>query len=103
MDEQQQQMGRIIAKAWADEAFKAALIADPVATLKAEGLPVPDGLKLSVVENSATHLHIVLPPKPSEGEMSDEALGSVSGGYGFSNNIGCGCCSYITKEYTFSR
>ena len=79
MDEQQQQMGRIIAKAWADEAFKAALMADPVATLKAEGIPVPEGLSLTVVVNTSTHLHIVLPPKPPEGEISEDALSVVSG------------------------
>ena len=81
MDEQQQQTGRIIAKAWADEAFKAALIADPVATLKAEGIPVPEGLSLTVVENTSTHIHIVLPPKPPEGEISEDALGGVAGGF----------------------
>ena len=80
MAEQQQQTGRIIAKAWADEAFKAALIADPIATLKAEGIPVPEGLSLTVVENTSAHLHLVLPPKPQEGEISEDALSSVAGG-----------------------
>ena len=80
MAEQQQQTGRIIAKAWADEAFKAALIADPVATLKAEGIPVPEGLSLTVVENTSAHLHIVLPSKPPEGEISEDELSGIGGG-----------------------
>ena len=99
MDEQQQQVGRIIAKAWADEAFKAALIADPVATLKAEGIPVPDGLKLSIVENSPTHLHIVLPPKPPEGEVSDEQLGNVAGGQAGTNRRRPLLYTFILPEY----
>ena len=36
---------------------------------------MPEGLSLTVVENTSTHLHIVLPPKPPEGEISEETLG----------------------------
>ena len=44
---------------------------------------MPEGLSLTVVENTSTHLHIVLPPKPPEGEISEETLGGgVSGGWG---------------------
>jgi hypothetical protein len=31
----------VVAKAWADEAFKARLVSDPAAVLKAEGLALP--------------------------------------------------------------
>lgn len=72
-------MDRIIAKAWVDEAFKQRLIADPVATLMAEGIAIPPGLCLKVVENTDCLLHIVLPPKPSD-ELSRESLESVTGG-----------------------
>ncbi|MBF0333312.1 MAG: NHLP leader peptide family RiPP precursor [Alphaproteobacteria bacterium] len=70
---------RIIAKAWADEAFKARLIADPAATLLAEGVAVPTNVTLKVVENTDTVVHIVLPPKPTD-ELSAEALDGISGG-----------------------
>jgi len=82
MNERQRQMDRIIAKARAGEAFKARLIADPVATLRAEGIAVPDGVTLSVREDTPTHLHIVLPPQPLEGEVPDTVLEAVSGGLG---------------------
>lgn len=94
MDEHQQQTARIIAKAWADEAFKAKLIADPVATFRAEGVPVPDGVTFSVVEDTVSHVHIVLPPKPPEGEISEEALGGTTGGMCVpmeSSRCGCAC------------
>jgi len=71
-------MARIIAKAWADDTFKAALIADPAATLTAEGIDVPAGVTLKVVENTDTQVHIILPPCP-EGEMSEEQLDGVVG------------------------
>jgi len=81
MDEQNPpQIGRIIAKAWADEAFKARLIADPVATLRPEGVVVPEGVTVSVLEDSPTHRHLVLPAPAAEGEISYEALDRVVGG-----------------------
>jgi hypothetical protein len=42
----------IITKCWADPEFKRRLIADAAGTLRAEGVPVPDGAKVSVVEDT---------------------------------------------------
>ena len=71
--------GKIIARAWRDPAFKAKLLADPHATLKEAGVTVPEGVTVKVVENTDTHHHLVLPPKPT-GELSDEDLDKVAGG-----------------------
>jgi hypothetical protein len=73
-------IGKIIAKAWRDPAFKAELIANPAAALKAEGVDVPDGMAVTVLENSDNQFHLVLPPVPT-GELSDEALVVVAAGY----------------------
>jgi hypothetical protein len=70
---------RIIAKAWADDGFKARLLADPAAVAAAEGIAVPAGVKIVVHENKPDELHVVLPEKPSE-EITDGALESVVGG-----------------------
>ena len=75
--------GKIVAKAWRDPAFKAELIANPAAALKAEGIDVPDGMAVTVVENTDKHFHLVLPPVPTD-ELSDEALDAVAGGGPFS-------------------
>lgn len=74
------QAQRIIAKAWADEAFKAALLADPAATLAQEGITLPPGLTLKVVENTPQTMHVILPQPPAEA-LSDEAVGAVAGGF----------------------
>ena len=74
------QAQRLVAKAWADDAFKAALIANPKATLAAEGIALPEGLTLKVMENTADTLHVILPPPPAEA-LSDEAVGAVAGGF----------------------
>jgi len=71
--------GKIVAKAWRDPAFKVELIANPAAALKAEGIDVPAGMTVTVVENTDKLFHLVLPPVPSD-ELSDEVLDAVAGG-----------------------
>ena len=73
--------GKVVARAWRDPAFKAKLIADPQAVLREAGMAVPAGATVKVVENTGTHLHFVLPPKPV-GQLSDEALDEVAAGAG---------------------
>ena len=51
----------------------------PAAALKAEGIDVPDGMAVTVVENTDKQFHLVLPPVPTD-ELSDEALDPVAGG-----------------------
>ncbi|TWB15510.1 putative ribosomally synthesized peptide [Nitrospirillum amazonense] len=70
--------GRIIAKAWADEGYKARLLADPAAVLTAEGLDLPTGTTFRVVEDSATVQTLVLPARPAD--MSDDDLDRAAGG-----------------------
>jgi Nitrile hydratase, alpha chain len=70
---------KVIAKAWRDPSFKAKLLADPQAVLEEAGMAVPAGVTVKVVENTATHFHVVLPPKPT-GQLSDEALDTVAAG-----------------------
>jgi hypothetical protein len=67
----QQQWAKIIAKAWADEDFKARLIAGPAAVLKEEGIMIPKGNSIKIVENTDKLTHIVLPVRP-EGTHIDQ-------------------------------
>gem|GEM_PF-3028946 len=68
----------IITKCWADPEFKRRLIADAAGTLRAEGIAVPEGTQVNVVENTAREFTFVIPSEPSE--LSDAALDRVSGG-----------------------
>ena len=77
---------KIIARAWRDPAFKAALITNPAAALKAEGIDVPAGMAVTVLENTDKHFHLVLPPVPSD-ELSEDDLKAVSGGR-YRGNLG---------------
>ena len=77
-DAQNKKLSQIIAKSWSDDGFKKKLLSNPVATLKAESVPVADGVTVKVLENTANVVHIVIPTRPTE--LSDEDLDQVAGG-----------------------
>lgn len=71
-----QKAGKVIAKAWRDEAYKKRLLDDPLPVLKAEGVKVPPGVRVQVVVDTPHLRHLVLPLKPpglSEAETDAEA------------------------------
>jgi hypothetical protein len=112
MPENAPDFAKVIAKAWRDPAFKAELIANPAAALKAEGIDVPDGMAVTVVENTDKQFHLVLPPVPTD-ELSDEALDAVAGGYCRLSHLGGYSREAIidmaqpelslTRPYTYNR
>jgi hypothetical protein len=80
--------GKLIARAWADEGLKKRLLADPAQVLKENGLEVPPGVQVKVVEDTESLIHLTLPAKPTSGELSEEELSSAAGGY--CHHCGCG-------------
>ena len=78
MNDESKQYQQLIAKCWADEAFKQRLLADPAGTLKAEGIEVPEGVRVQVVENTGQVSTLVIPVRPTD--LSDELFAQVSGG-----------------------
>ena len=76
----------IINRATADAEFRASLIADPRAALEQEiGLSVPADFTLTVIEETANSMSLVLPP--AQGELSDMELEGVAGGKGESSGV----------------
>ncbi len=73
-------LGQIAAKAWSDPAFKKRLLTEPAAIAQEYGMPLPPGMELRIVEDTAKVRHFVLPPKPNGEELSDEQLDQVAGG-----------------------
>ena len=84
----QKAYGKLVAKAWADEDFKAKLLADPAAVFKDNEIAVPEGVELKIVENTKSTFHMILPPAPRD-ELSEDDLYGVSGG-GCCGKCGCG-------------
>ena len=69
----------IAGKAGEDEAFRKALLADPLGTVEAEvGIKMPGGLSLVVHEDSNDELHLVL---PAPMQLTASQLATVSGGW----------------------
>ncbi len=85
--------GKLIGRAWEDQAFKARLLSDPRAAIEqATGLKLPAGVSVKVLQETADTLYFVIPLSPlgAEGELSDEALAAVAGGdWAQSGNRGC--------------
>lgn len=80
MNDQAKQYQQLIAKCWADEAFKNRLVANPMVVLKEEGIETPPGVDVSVHEDTESQMFIVIPNRPEE--LSDEDLESTAGGFG---------------------
>jgi hypothetical protein len=81
-DEQAKTWDEIVARCWDDESFTKRLQADPMATLAAEGVRIPDGVTVRVVVESATERALVVPPPP-DGALTDDQLSGVHGGWFF--------------------
>jgi hypothetical protein len=79
MQEYAKQWGRLVVRAWSDEAFKVRLLAEPAPALAEQGIALPPGMQVRVHENTAALVHLSLPPRPAE-ELSDEQLDAVAGG-----------------------
>ena len=72
---------KIVTKAVKDPAFRAALLEDPSSAISKElGITIPGGIKVKVVEDSATTVHLVLPAAAKSGELSDAELENAAGG-----------------------
>jgi hypothetical protein len=99
-EEQTRKISQLIAKCWADEGFKQKVLADPAATLRAEGLELPADLSYVAHENTDKVVHLVIPAKPTE--LSDEDLAPVAGGLGCQGRCasqGCvGHCVQLTSS-----
>jgi hypothetical protein len=85
---------RVIAKAWADDDFRTALMANPREALKAQGIEIPEGVTLNVLEDSETVINLVLPRIPDmvlAGEELGQSAEALRCGGGGCRCGGCGC------------
>jgi hypothetical protein len=55
---------QVLIKAAEDPTYKMQLMQDPKAVLQAAGINIPDPIQITILENSAEHLHIVIPALP---------------------------------------
>jgi len=89
--ERQKKWAKIVAKVWADEDYKRRLLDDPASVLKAEGVDMPEGLEIKIVEAPEKQALFVLPPRPTnscEVQEGEERLAAACCDY-FSQCVGC--------------
>ena len=65
--------GALVKRAWSDEAFKQRLLADPIAVFNENGLTVPEGMQVRIMEDRDDVRHLPLPMKPTEEPMLQAA------------------------------
>ena len=74
----------LVQRSLEDEEFRQRLLDDPKGTVEQElGTPLPEGVEVRVVEESADTIYLVLPsasPVGDGGELSDQDLEAVAGG-----------------------
>ena len=81
MTEERNKLAELFAACWKDEELKARFMRDPNAVFEEFEMPVPDGMKINVVENSDTTVHITIPAPPSQmSELTDEQMASAAAG-----------------------
>jgi hypothetical protein len=81
-NEQAKQWAKVVAKAWADEVYKNRLMADPASVLEEEGVEMPEGVELNVVEATDKQAWMVLPPKPDDRKIEEARERLAAGPYG---------------------
>jgi hypothetical protein len=77
---------RLIEKSIEDDAFRQRLIEDPKGAVEQEsGRRLPEGVRVVTVEETSDTIYLVLPATPMAGaeggELSDQQLESVAGGW----------------------
>ena len=71
--------GKLIAKLWEDKNLKERLLSNPGPVLKENGIEIPDGIEVRVVENTDKVVYLMLPAKPNYEELLDIALNKETG------------------------
>ena len=98
MPEQDNPMQKVITKCWEDDAFKERLLADPAATLKAEGVEIPDGVTVHVAIDFGDVRTLVIPLPPTTG-LSDAELDGIRGAAGIVDCFDAKCAPYWTSDW----
>jgi hypothetical protein len=71
-------IGELIRKASSDKELKARLVKDSVSVFKENGISIPTGMTVKVLEDTDTVYHFIIPPKPDNAQTPAGA-GSTAG------------------------
>ena len=83
-EEQGKKYAKLIAKAWSNESFKEKLLSDPRAVLEAEGIGVPPGVVVKVLEQTEKVAYLVIPKLPKGASLQVVEERYAAGAYCYS-------------------
>ena len=69
-DQQRTAAAEVIVHAWRDSAYKHELLADPAGTLRAAGMTMPGGVRVTVLEDVPGIAHVAVPHDMSPSETA---------------------------------
>jgi hypothetical protein len=83
---QERRWGQIVARAWEDDAFRRRLLAEPERVLREEGIDVPAGAAIRVIEGASADAGEAetcfwLPPVPADQDLIEDDLGLPPGAF----------------------
>lgn len=81
---------RVINKSWDDPEFKRRLLADPVKVLRDEGVHLPAGVRVQVIEDTDKLLHLVLPNEQGAKNVTGQAPATEGATIMYSRNPSAG-------------
>jgi len=96
-------IGQVIERAARDAEYRALLLGDPAAALRVCGVPLPEGIALKVVENTADTVYLSLPPPPKPGESWDAALARMACETPFGDTVQLALSLIILHLVRFAR
>jgi hypothetical protein len=81
---QTRRWGTVVAHAWGDDAFRRRLLAEPAGVLREEGIDVPAGVAVRVIESENAEAGedetcFWLPPRPHDDDLVEDDLGLAPG------------------------
>jgi hypothetical protein len=93
-------VGRVIAKAWSDPAFKARLKSDPKTVLQEEGIEILPDVEIQVIENTSNVTYLTIPTAKAPAGLTEEQIESISENWTtLSGSSSCFTCSpCVSKE-----
>jgi hypothetical protein len=70
-------LAEVIVRTWQDDAQRARLLADPATVLRDAGMQLPDGVRVTVLEDTATVMHVSVPHLLGADEVGRDAFLAV--------------------------
>lgn len=75
----QERIQHVLIRCWTDPDFKRALVDSPAALLASEGIVVPAGVNVVVVEDEPDRVHLVIPARPApDSDLRGAAAAALS-------------------------